>query len=88
MMIDEAIAEVLSAAWHSDSADFKEAVYTMVNELDNSIPLRYAHWEWCSKKMGVKCSSCKRRLANSVYGNNYCPNCGALMGREANNETT
>ena len=53
-------------------------------------PIVHAHWVSASKKQGVYCSICKKKVWKSDYAqcskksrnkleSNYCPNCGAQM---------
>lgn len=60
-------------------------MFTVMEILDNAPTVdavAMVHGEWATKEYGYypHCSICDFKT-NSMKGSNYCPNCGAKMGR-------
>lgn len=48
-------------------------------------PVAYAHWEQADKRRWPICSNCGKAALSKGYcpvKSNYCPSCGALMGKD------
>ena len=74
---------------------YNDALLVAVNALDeipaaDVAPVIHAHWRakepapWCS--WYATCSVCEERMTLEKRFTNYCPNCGAKMDEEDNND--